>query len=322
VEKDATNTVTSDKRHLWDHLQIVEDRATDDSTVTKRFYGNGVELVTGPDAGTYTYRRDHLGSIREVVDSTGTLVARFDYTAWGDPELVSGAFDLDFRYTGHYHHQSSGLHLAPFRAYDTTLGRWLSADPIGEAGGINLYGYVENDPVNFIDPDGRHPVLAIPIIIGLFATTENAHAPANAEDQNVPPPGIALAAQAMFPPGAACARNGIQGLGAAKNVAKAIIPLTKSKFGHAFTTHGQGATNFLTNRAAASSKPMGQFLDDQAAAQLILDNLGNLKNGAISVPVPKSCPARVIMPDGTFAPASTIRLVPSGSGVKTAYPEL
>ena len=105
--------------------------------------------------------------------------------------------------------------------YDPTIGRWLSRDPIEERGGINLYGYVGNNPVNLIDPDGRHPVLAIPIIIGLFATTENAHAPANAADQNVPPPGIALAAQAMFPPGAACARNGIRGLNAAKAAAGA-----------------------------------------------------------------------------------------------------
>lgn len=104
--------------------------------------------------------------------------------------------------------------------------------------------------------------------------------------------------------------------------AKELIPLTKAKFGHTFETHGQDATEFLTRRAAGSGMPMGQFLDDQAAARLIQDNLGNLNSGAISVPVPKEFPARVIMPDGSFAPASTVRLVPSGSGVKTAYPEL
>ncbi|MEX1115131.1 MAG: RHS repeat-associated core domain-containing protein [Akkermansiaceae bacterium] len=165
VEKDATNTVTSDKRHLWDDLQIAEERATNGSTVKKRFYGHGVELVTGPDSGTYTYRRDHLGSIREVVSSSGTLAARYDYSAWGEvteapvafdiyDDPIYGTFDIDFRYTGHYFHQSSELHLAPFRAYDAQLGRWLSADPIGEAGGMNLYAYVENDPVNASDELG------------------------------------------------------------------------------------------------------------------------------------------------------------------------
>ena len=101
-----------------------------------------------------------------------------------------------------------------------------------------------------------------------------------------------------------------------------LIPLTKAKFGHTFTTHGQETTEFLTKRAAGSGKAMGQFLDDQAAARLIQENLGNLKNGAISVPLPSGFPARMIMPDGSHVPASAMRLVPSRNGVKTAYPEL
>ena len=44
--------------------------------------------------------------------------------------------------------------LTLFRAYDPELGRWLSADPIGEAGGLNLYGYVGGNPVNYRDPLG------------------------------------------------------------------------------------------------------------------------------------------------------------------------
>ncbi len=159
VEKDATSTITSDKRHLWDELQLAEERATDGTTVNKRFYDEGVELVTGPTAGDYTYRTDHLGSIREVVSSTGALAARYDYSAWGEPDLVSGAFDLDFRFTGHYYHQASGLHLAPFRAYDSNAGRWISRDPIEEDGGLNLYGYVENNPQTLRD------------LLGLQATT-------------------------------------------------------------------------------------------------------------------------------------------------------
>ena len=100
------------------------------------------------------------------------------------------------------------------------------------------------------------------------------------------------------------------------------IVLSKSKFGHTFTNHGESKTDFLTNRARASDMPQGQFLDDQAAAQFIRDNAGATKNGAVSIPIPKDLPARVIMPDGTYAPATKVRLVPSGNGVKTAYPEL
>ena len=58
-------------------------------------------------------------------------------------------------------HATSGLHLAPFRAYDARLGRWLSRDPIGEEGGINLYGYVGDNPINSVDLLGWEALLII-----------------------------------------------------------------------------------------------------------------------------------------------------------------
>ena len=57
-------------------------------------------------------------------------------------------------YTGHHEHAKSGLVLTWHRAYDPETGRWLSRDPIGEKGGINLYGYVGNGPVTDWDPLG------------------------------------------------------------------------------------------------------------------------------------------------------------------------
>ena len=61
-------------------------------------------------------------------------------------------------YTGHHHHGKSGLVLTWYRAYDPVTGRWLSRDPIGENGGINLYGYVGNSPVNLWDALGLEKV--------------------------------------------------------------------------------------------------------------------------------------------------------------------
>src|ERR1700730_1653619 len=63
----------------------------------------------------------------------------------------------DFAFTGHYYHARSGLYLAPYRAYNPSIGRWLSRDPLGEKGGLNLYAYVGNDPVNRVDPFGLFP---------------------------------------------------------------------------------------------------------------------------------------------------------------------
>jgi RHS repeat-associated protein len=113
-------------------------------------------------------------------------------------------------------------------------------------------------------------------------------------------------------------------LNSVDDVAKGGIQLTKKTFGHTFTTHGDDMTNFLINRAKGSGMAQGQFLNNQKAAQFILDNVGKTANGAvnipINIPIPKGFPARVIMPDGTFKAATHIRLIPGGSGVKTAYP--
>ncbi|SEK54599.1 DUF6443 domain-containing protein [Parapedobacter koreensis] len=105
-----------------------------------------------------------------------------------------------------------------------------------------------------------------------------------------------------------------------RNAANGGIQLAKKTFGHTFTTHGDGMTNFLINRAKGSGMAQGQFLDNQKAAQFILDNVGKTANGAVNIPIPKGFPARIIMPDGTFKAATHIRLVPGGGGVKTAYP--
>jgi RHS repeat-associated protein len=70
--------------------------------------------------------------------------------------------DADFGFTGHYTDAATSLLFAPYRMYDAALGRWLSRDPIGEEGGINLYGYVGNAPVNWFDPLGLDPLVPNP----------------------------------------------------------------------------------------------------------------------------------------------------------------
>jgi len=99
-----------------------------------------------------------------------------------------------------------------------------------------------------------------------------------------------------------------------------VVQITKKTFGHTFTTHGEDMTTFLLKRAQGSGMAQGQFLNNQKAARFILDNLSKTANGAVDIPIPKSVPARVIMPNGSFRKATHLRLVPGGNGVKTAYP--
>ncbi len=129
---------------------MCEERDAHDA-VTKRFFTQG--FTTG--AGAYYYTRDHLGSVREVVDGAGQVQSRYAYDPYGRRTAMQENQQAPFGFTGHYLHPASGLYLALHRPLDSGLGRWLSRDPLGEEAGFNLYGYAGNDPVNQIDPLGN-----------------------------------------------------------------------------------------------------------------------------------------------------------------------
>ena len=151
VEKD-NGSVTSTKQFVWcpGDAQPCEER-DGSNNVTKRFYPQGMQV----GSTNYYYTRDHLGSVRELTDNSGVVQTRYDYDPYGRRTKLSGSLDADFGFTGHYYHQPSGLDLTLYRAYDADLGRWISRDPIGEAGGINFYGYAGNNSINFVDLFGN-----------------------------------------------------------------------------------------------------------------------------------------------------------------------
>jgi RHS repeat-associated protein len=139
------------KQWVWRLVdwQPCEERDANNN-VMKRFYALG-EQINGTN---YYFTKDRENSIRETTNSAGSLVTRYDYDPFGRRTLVSGTDLADFGFTGFYHDQATGLDFSRTRPYIADLGRWLSRDPIGERGGINLYRYCLNDPLNYIDPSG------------------------------------------------------------------------------------------------------------------------------------------------------------------------
>ena len=113
-----------------------------------------IPSITPSQSFDYYYTRDHEGSVREIVDGSGNIVTRLAYDSYGRMTVVTGTNLPTKQYTGDYYHAASGLNLTLYRAYDSTTGRWLSRDPIAENGGIDLYDYVLNNPIEFIDNYG------------------------------------------------------------------------------------------------------------------------------------------------------------------------
>ena len=93
---------------------------------------------------------------------------------------------------------------------------------------------------------------------------------------------------------------------------------SRPQFGHTFSRHGAGASNTanLAGRAAGTGTPQGQWLDNSAAADF-LSSLG--LDGPVSVQIPDGL-GQLVMPDGSTSPANWATVVPSNTGLRTAYP--
>ncbi len=122
--------------------------------------GGVTRLVGGSyftkDGATYRLIRDHLGSVRMVVDaSTGAITQRLDYDEYGKVLVDTNPGFQPLGFAGGHYDAATGLVRFGARDYDAETGRWLSKDPIRFLGGdTNLYAYAASDPINNTDRAG------------------------------------------------------------------------------------------------------------------------------------------------------------------------
>jgi RHS repeat-associated protein len=136
--------------------------------------GVGGLLSVTDSTGTYFPTFDGNGNVSEYLDSTGNIVAHYEYDAFGKIVVATGSKFNDFahRFSTKPLDLTTGLYYYGYRFYDPETGRWPSRDPIEEEGGVNLYGFVGNNGVGMIDVLGLHDFT---VVGGILTIAEQGH---------------------------------------------------------------------------------------------------------------------------------------------------
>jgi len=124
----------------------------------------------------YNLHYDQVGTLIAVSNEDNKIIKRIRYDSFGNRlKENEKELSLPFGFAGGLYDSDTKLTRFGYRDYDAETGKWTAKDPIGFNGGdTNLYGYVLGDPVNFVDPTGEIPLLAIPIVLGGLTSYLNA----------------------------------------------------------------------------------------------------------------------------------------------------
>jgi RHS repeat-associated protein len=167
----ATNGVpNSTNLFLYDGWNLIAEVAPNDSLMRSYVWGTDLSgsmlgaggvggLLEVSYSGTNCFAAyDGNGDVAALVNSAdGTVVANYEYGAFGEPIRMTGAMAKvnPIRFSTKYDDDESDLLYYGYRYYKPSTGTWPNRDPLQEQGGLNLYGFVGNDSINDIDPAGE-----------------------------------------------------------------------------------------------------------------------------------------------------------------------
>jgi RHS repeat-associated protein len=143
-------------RFLYDGDALVAEYDGSNAMTRRYVHGDGADTpevsYTGSSLSSPNFLvADERGSVIAVTDAAGNALAINSYDEYGIPGASNSG---RFQYTGQTWLPELGVYYYKARLYSPYLGRFFQTDPIGFRGGMNIYGYVLNDPVNFSDPSG------------------------------------------------------------------------------------------------------------------------------------------------------------------------
>ena len=160
IGKTVAGTATG---FLYDGINPVQE-LTGSTPKANLLTGLGVdEIFSRTDAsGARHLLTDALGSTLALTDGTGAVQTRYSYEPYGKTTVSGTASSNSFEYTGR-ENDNTGLYFYRARYYNPGLQRFVSEDPIGLAGGPNVYAYVGGNPVSRVDPTGKNwfPVIVV-----------------------------------------------------------------------------------------------------------------------------------------------------------------
>ncbi len=139
----------------------MSETVTDDAgtlTETRDFLflpGSFTPLAQRVNGAVFCCHTDFRGAPTRLTDEEGQVVWAAAYSAYGLAHPRKERLRQPLRLPGQYHDPETGLHQNRWRSFDPQTGRYLSPDPLGLAGGLNLYAYAEQDPINGQDPLGQ-----------------------------------------------------------------------------------------------------------------------------------------------------------------------
>ena len=126
-------------------------------------------LAIQKDGSWFTYGHDITKNEWEVFGPSGYVRTSYDYAPFG-AVTASGDVTQPFQWSSEFYDSELGLVYYNYRHYSPSDGRWLSRDPIEEEGGRNLYAFIGNNPIFFVEYRGNIAIVAIPVVaIGIIA---------------------------------------------------------------------------------------------------------------------------------------------------------